>query len=303
GGVEVMRFWESSTGNERMQRDEYQVKSQPELIAGIPRNGKIVAITETRYMWLEGNRVDQLLGWSGLCTADAIAEGCERMSLVQHINSFRQLPLSVVREAFSRMRPRAVKAKEQIIQQGQEPEAFYLIESGAAEVWRTDPITEQKDCVAHLTVGGVFGEEAIIQGGKTHSDIIMVEDGELLVLERKDFESLIGPAMLREVDTEEAHQLIEDKKVELLDCRHEIEFEDERIPGCQLIPLDRMRRMSSKLDRAKEYLVYCRSGKRSLAAAYLLSERGFNVRSIKGGIINWPYTIDEQLVDPKSFYV
>jgi rhodanese-related sulfurtransferase len=44
----------------------------------------------------------------------------------------------------------------------------------------------------------------------------------------------------------------------------------------------------SRLDRKKNYLVYCRSGNRSMQTLNIMKELGFrNVASITGGIIKW----------------
>lgn len=41
---------------------------------------------------------------------------------------------------------------------------------------------------------------------------------------------------------------------------------------------------SAELDPGRPYIVYCRSGRRSAAAAFLLHERGFKANSLTGGV-------------------
>lgn len=44
-----------------------------------------------------------------------------------------------------------------------------------------------------------------------------------------------------------------------------------------------------KLDKSKTYIVYCRSGGRSLAASEYLISQGFqHIYNLEGGISNWP---------------
>jgi rhodanese-related sulfurtransferase len=44
----------------------------------------------------------------------------------------------------------------------------------------------------------------------------------------------------------------------------------------------------NKLDKTKNYYVYCRSGNRSRQACYLMDQMGFNnAYNLKGGIIDW----------------
>jgi rhodanese-related sulfurtransferase len=40
----------------------------------------------------------------------------------------------------------------------------------------------------------------------------------------------------------------------------------------------------STLERSRPYVVYCDTGRRSSAAAYILSERGFEAYVLKGGL-------------------
>ena len=74
-----------------------------------------------------------------------------------------------------------------------------------------------------------------------------------------------------------------------MDVRYEEEHEDEHIPGCKLIPLPDLRSRQHELDADKDYVVYCRSGKRSAVAALLLKQYRLNAVSLKGGINAWPY--------------
>jgi rhodanese-related sulfurtransferase len=52
------------------------------------------------------------------------------------------------------------------------------------------------------------------------------------------------------------------------------------------VPLYLIRLKLSTLDRAKPYIVYCDTGRRSSAAAYILVERGFDAYVLTGGLGN-----------------
>jgi rhodanese-related sulfurtransferase len=72
-----------------------------------------------------------------------------------------------------------------------------------------------------------------------------------------------------------------------------MEYAESRIPGAQLVPLDTLRRRGVfTIDPEPNYIVYCRSGRRSKAAVFLLSERGIRALSLTGGIRDWPYDVD-----------
>jgi len=50
------------------------------------------------------------------------------------------------------------------------------------------------------------------------------------------------------------------------------------------VPLAEIRNAIQVLDRNKEFVVYCQSGRRSAAAAFLLAHRGFKVALLEGGL-------------------
>jgi len=83
-----------------------------------------------------------------------------------------------------------------------------------------------------------------------------------------------------------------DKKGEflLVDVRQPEEYETGHIPGAMLIPLGELEARQGELDRNKNIITYCRSGRRSMAAAIALCGLGFEgVQHLDGGILDWPY--------------
>ncbi|MGI8432956.1 MAG: molybdopterin-synthase adenylyltransferase MoeB [Chthoniobacterales bacterium] len=79
----------------------------------------------------------------------------------------------------------------------------------------------------------------------------------------------------------------------LLDVREPFEVELAQIKGAKLIPLGQLPTRIDELDRAKEILVLCHSGVRSLQAAEFLRSAGFSrVASVAGGIDAWSTEID-----------
>jgi rhodanese-related sulfurtransferase/rubrerythrin len=76
----------------------------------------------------------------------------------------------------------------------------------------------------------------------------------------------------------------------LLDVRQPQEYNEGHIPGAMLIPLGKLEVRQNEIERNKKVITYCRSGYRSLAAAIILCELGFEqIYHIEGGILNWPY--------------
>jgi rhodanese-related sulfurtransferase/rubrerythrin len=76
----------------------------------------------------------------------------------------------------------------------------------------------------------------------------------------------------------------------LLDVRQPEEYQDGHIPGAKLIPLGELEARQDELERDKKIIIYCRSGRRSMAAAITLCGLGFkDVHHLTGGILNWRY--------------
>ena len=73
----------------------------------------------------------------------------------------------------------------------------------------------------------------------------------------------------------------------LLDVRTPREFAADTIAGAKLIPLQELPNRLHELPRDREIVVYCRVGNRSAYACSFLASRGFNVKNLDGGIVQW----------------
>ena len=86
--------------------------------------------------------------------------------------------------------------------------------------------------------------------------------------------------------------MLQRRQAELIDCRYPDEHEVWRIPAARLIPLDELRTEAGKLDKGRTYIVYCRTGRRSRAATYLLRQQGLTAMAMRGGLTRWPYAFE-----------
>ena len=81
-----------------------------------------------------------------------------------------------------------------------------------------------------------------------------------------------------------------DPRFVLLDVRTPKEFQAERIEGAVMVDYlsPAFRDEMAKLDREKTYLVYCRTGNRTVGALKVMRELGFrNVLHLSSGITKW----------------
>ena len=104
-----------------------------------------------------------------------------------------------------------------------------------------------------------------------------------LILQKK---SMINITSVELIDI-----LEKDKNSYLLDVRTVEEFEDSHIPNSKLLNIrDPQLFMDGiqKLDKTKNYYVYCHSGVRSVQACQIMKSFGFNnLYNLLGGISEW----------------
>ena len=85
-------------------------------------------------------------------------------------------------------------------------------------------------------------------------------------------------------------KLAEDQDAYLLDVRKPAEFASGHLQGAHLLnwlDTDKFKLDSKSIDKSKTIYIYCRSGRRSNAAATFLSREGYKVVDMDGGILAW----------------
>ncbi len=99
--------------------------------------------------------------------------------------------------------------------------------------------------------------------------------------------------MYKKINPVEAKAIMDKGGDIIVDVRETDELEEGYIDGSILVPLSDFDNQALKLlkDKNAEYLVYCRSGRRSAIAAKRLIELGYKNVLDFGGIIDWPFEI------------
>jgi rhodanese-related sulfurtransferase len=287
GEVEARRSWIGPDGAERGSARRVGVEAGGPGFALLGAGGsqlRVQAMADTEYLSIDTDELDDLLGWSYL-GAFVLPE--------PHLKVFHRLPLENVARAIDCLTERPVVPGETIVRQGEPGDSYYVILAGEAEVWKADESGGIPTLVNDLADGDSFGEEALLAECNRTATVTMTTPGRLLVLSKADFDALLRPPMVEEVDAATARDMLARGHARLLDCRLPVEHEGSRIPGAHSVLLDRLRREGAfALDPDTTYIVYCDTGRRSRAAAFLLHERGIHALSLAGGITHWPYEVE-----------
>jgi CRP-like cAMP-binding protein len=196
--------------------------------------------------------------------------------------AFSQVPPGNLHTLFGRFESMPVQEGQVILSQGSAGDYYYLIRSGSARVTRS--VGEGKVItLAELQPGQGFGEEALISGDPRNASVTMISTGELMRLPAADFDTLLREPLVHRVNLAQGAELIK-HGAQLIDVRLEAEFKEGSLKGSTNLPLYLLRLKANSLDRKRTYILFCQSGRRSAAAAFLLTQRGFDARVLEGGL-------------------
>jgi rhodanese-related sulfurtransferase len=257
----------------------------------LPRKFTARAIDPIQYLAIDSDLLDTLITWDQtgiyevgeLATQLGSTEEFDWMTTLLRSNTFQRIPPANIQAIFMRMQRVNCRAGEVIIQQGAEGASFYAIVSGKCAVMRETPLNAKGIPLAELGLGDTFGEEALISEAKRNATVRMLTDGALMRLAKKDFLELMREPLQQWVEYPEARKVIE-RGARWLDVRLPSEYQNLAIEGAMNIPLCFLRVKLTMLDRSVPYVVYCDTGRRSSAAAFILVGRGFDAAVLRGGM-------------------
>ncbi len=287
GGMVELREGDRTIGMVRGGTPEARDALAPQL----PRRVSARAVDEISYLAIDSELLDVMITWDQTGTYE-VAElqaqlgqgsGDDWMTTLLQTKSFHRIPPANIQAIFLRMQRVPYKTGEVVIKQGDEGDFFYVIVSGKCTVTRETPLNKEGIKLAELGTGDTFGEEALIAEAKRNATITMASDGVLMRLAKQDFRELMNEPLLQWVGYEQAREIV-GRGGKWLDVRLPSEHQNLNIEGSINIPLYFIRLKLSTLDRKAPYVVYCDTGRRSSAAAYILVERGFDAYVLKGGL-------------------
>ena len=251
------------------------------------------AITDVDLVILEDEVLDILATWDQVgASADSTLKGQAAPDDARVVagafelgklrsGAFAQLPSAHIDELLKRFDRVKTGPGQTVIREGDEGDYYYVVESGRFKVERL--VGGAKVLLAELKSGDAFGEEALVSEAKRNATVTSLGDGELLRLARTHFDELLREPLLRRISYDEATKRV-GRGALWLDVRYPSEYQYDKLPGAINVPLAEVRNMFAVLDRSREYVAYCQSGRRSAAAAFLFAQRGFKVWLLDGGL-------------------
>jgi rhodanese-related sulfurtransferase len=266
-----------------------------DALSPLERAGEVPArtrvITDAELLWFEERALDILVTWdqvlpfgaAGLTRKTGATAGLSGMLDIRKLTQgvFSSLPAAHIESLLACFTRQPVRAGDVIVRQDDPGDSYYVIERGRARVTRE--VAGAMIELAELQAGDVFGEEALIAETRRNATVTMQTDGELLRLEGADFIRLLRAPLLRHIDADAALRRVA-HGAQWIDVRFPAEYRCDGLPGAVNIPLNELRDALPSLHKDRSYIVYCQTGRRSSAAAFLLSQRGFDASLLEGGL-------------------
>ncbi len=285
-GVVELRADERTVATVRAGSPEARVALAP----GLPRKYTARAVTDIDYIMIDSDLLDVLLTWDQTgqyeveeLNGQNLGVDGDWMTTLLQTKAFHRIPPANIQAIFMRMQRINYHAGDVVIKQGAEGDYFYVVVAGKCIVTRETPLNKEGIKLAELGPGDSFGEEALIAEARRNATVVMVGDGTLMRLGKSDFQTLLNEPLLQWVDYAKAEEIVA-RGGKWLDVRLPSEFQNFRIESAINIPLYFIRLKLGALDKKTQYVVCCDTGRRSSAAAYILSERGYDAYVLKGGL-------------------
>ncbi len=255
-----------------------------------PRPCRAIAKTDCTLLRVDSDRLDRTLSWSQiadyllaeLSTNRDLDEDIDWIQTVLNSNLFLKAPPVNAEQILNRLTPMVVYKGEVIVRQGEIGDCCYFIKEGDADVSVRQENDETMQ-VARIHPGRCFGEDALVYETVRNATVRMTSDGVLMRLEKSDFLLLLKEPMIDEVDNKDIGSLIDEPV--FIDVRTESEYHNAHLAFSANIPLGLLALKRRLLSTGKTYIMYCDTGRRSKAAAFLLGKLGYSVMTLKDGYL------------------
>ena len=253
----------------------------------LPRQYSVRAESKTRIARIDSRRLSDLLARTQkvdyqVADFDAAAED-DWMSMLLQSPVLQQVPPANLQQVIMNVEQVELASGDDLIRQGDPGDFYYMITKGRAVVRRDNGDGKGPCELATLGPGDAFGEEALLSDSPRNSSVTMLQDGEVLRLGKDHFVQLIHNPLLDRIDMPAAQSKVEQGAI-WLDLRTSDQYDESHLPGAINYPFESLRYQASSLAPDRHYVLYSNAGGRAMAGAFMLTERGFQVSVLQGGV-------------------
>jgi CRP-like cAMP-binding protein len=261
------------------------------VAAGRPRPYTVTTTTPVKLFRVDNASLDRAVLLDEVSTTitrlrerDGERFGGDSEWLEEMISSpaFGMLPRERLALLLLKMEPVTVKSGDVVIRQGDAGHDYYVIKEGRLAVARKDAAGKVQ-ILTELKRGAVFGEDSLLLDEPRNASIVALGDGVIMRLTRDEFDELLKKPLLQYVTVAEAQAMLKNG-AQLLDVRPAEEFRGGSIKGSDNFPIGELRARLHELDAQRAYVLICRTGRQSEAAAFLLAQRGYRAAVLAGGM-------------------
>jgi rhodanese-related sulfurtransferase len=97
-----------------------------------------------------------------------------------------------------------------------------------------------------------------------------------------------------QIDVEELKEALNEEHTIVIDIREYEEYVEGHIPGLPLIPMSEIIDVIDDFEKDRNYVLVCRSGRRSQETAKFFKMNGIeNVKNYAGGMLAWDETVKD----------
>ena len=198
-------------------------------------------------------------------------------------DAFVKIPPGDIQQILRKMETVKVATGDVVVRQGDAGDYFYIVREGRCSVTRAASSAGWDVPLAELGRGDCFGEEALVSEVRRNATVTMISDGVLMRLAKQDFLELLKKPLVHYVNYQTAVQIVATQGM-WLDVRLPDEYACHALEDSINIPLLNLRDKADTLQPGKQYVICCNTGRRSASAAFILSQRGFEVYVLEGGL-------------------
>ncbi|MGQ9425176.1 cyclic nucleotide-binding domain-containing protein [Gilvimarinus sp. F26214L] len=256
-----------------------------------PRPCRAVALTDCGVLRVDSEYLDKMLTWSqvaeymllDIAYQRDLDEDAEWMMTILKSNLFHKVPPINAQIIFDRLNTLVVEAGEAVLRQGEIGDNCYFIKTGEAEVRQSPDGMTPPVPIAEIGPGRCFGEDALVNETVRNASVIMKTDGVLMYISKRDFLKLLKEPRVQLADAHEVRALLDEGAISI-DVRTEEEYEAEHLDRAINLPLNLLRIKTRLLSKDVQYVIYCDTGRRSRAAAHLLTRAGYKAVALDAGL-------------------